>query len=461
MESACGPQEEPFNLVVDWLGSGISRSEFDRSPFRNVLDGGILSCGQECMIPVDLSTEGGRHPNRYTAFTFEKGGGAPMLGTRLRQARLAAGLSLEGLAAKLEHPISKQALSKYEKGSAQPNPIRISDIAQALNVTASSLLTEDAIEIKWEAFRKHAKLSKARQNQLTAIAQQKLEGEFRLRGLFHLGDWHDLPGPIEVQNFNDCEYAAAALRMHWSLGDRPIDGLLELIEERGGSVIGWHEEWGFDALSGWADRSPILVLNTAVPPDRQRFNAAHELGHLIMEDTGDSKVDEQFAHRFAAAFLVPAEAARRELGTHRRGLDLDELGLLKRRWGLSMQAWIRRARDLDIIGEDLYRSLNIQFRTEGWHRTEPHAYQSSERPALFRRLVLRAFAENMITTEDAESFLPGISHQRSTGRERRASLRELARRSLEERHRMLQGTTVVIDPVETATWDELPGDETE
>ena len=40
-----------------------------------------------------------------------------MLGTRLRQARLAAGLSLEGLAAKLEHPISKQALSKYEKGT--------------------------------------------------------------------------------------------------------------------------------------------------------------------------------------------------------------------------------------------------------------------------------------------------------------------------------------------------------
>ena len=77
--------------------------------------------------------------------------------------------------------------------------------------------------------------------------------------------------------------------MHWSLGDRPIDGLLELIEERGGSVIGWHEEWGFDALSGWAGRSPILVLNTAVPPDRQRFNAAHELGHLIMEETGDGQ----------------------------------------------------------------------------------------------------------------------------------------------------------------------------
>ena len=77
-------------------------------------------------------------------------------------------------------------------------------------MTASSLLAEDVIAIEWVAYRKHAKLSKARQNQLTAIAEQRLEGEFKLRRLFHLGDWHDLPGPIEVRNFNDCEYAAAA-----------------------------------------------------------------------------------------------------------------------------------------------------------------------------------------------------------------------------------------------------------
>ena len=384
-----------------------------------------------------------------------------MLGTRLRQARLAAGLSLEGLAGKLEHPISKQALSKYEKGLAQPTPTRISDIAQALNVTASSLLSEDAIEIEWVAYRKHARLSKARQNQLTAIAQQRLEAEFKLRSLFHLDDRHDLPGPIEVRGVGDCENAAAALRMRWNLGDRPIDSLLGLIEERGGSVVGWQQEWGFDARSGWAGRSPLLLLNTAVPPDRLRFNAAHELGHLVMESTGDGKTDEQFAHRFAAALLVPAEAARRELGTHRRGLDLHELGLLKQRWGLSMQAWIRRAHDLEIIGADLYRSLNIQFRSQGWHRTEPYAYESSERPALFRRLVLRALAENMITSEDAEGYFPGMAQQKGTGRELRASLRDLARQSLEERHQTLQGITVAVDPAETDAWDEIPSDETE
>ena len=90
-----------------------------------------------------------------------------------------------------------------------------------------------------------------------------------------------------------------------------------------------------------------------------------------MVSTGDERRDEQFAHRFAASFLVPAEAARRELGAHRRDLSIDELGLLKQRWGLSMQGWIRRASDLGIISTDLYRTLNIQFRSRGWNRKEP------------------------------------------------------------------------------------------
>ena len=384
-----------------------------------------------------------------------------MLGTRLRQARLAAGLSLEGLAAQMERPVSKQALSKYEKGLTQPTPTRISDIAQALNVTASSLLAEDAIEIRWVAYRKHSRLSKARQDQLTSIAQQRFEGEVKLRSLFQLSDWHDLPGPIYVGSFNDCEYAAATLRMRWDLGERPIDGLVELIEQRGGLVLGWEQEWGFDALSGWAGRSPVLVLNAAVPPDRLRFNVAHEIGHLVMASTDDPREDERFAMRFAAAFLAPAEAARRELGSHRRGLELAELGLLKQRWGLSMQGWIRRARDLDIIGEDLYRSLNIQFRTAGWHRAEPFRYESRETPALFERLVLRALAENMITSEEAERYFPGASSQQGAARASRTSLRDLARQSLEERHRVLQGVAVEVDSSETEAWDEFLNDEIE
>ena len=228
-----------------------------------------------------------------------------MLGERLRQARLAAGLSLEGLAERLERPVTKQALSKYERGASQPPPSRLADIAAALNVRASSLLAESDVKIEWVAYRKLQRLSKSREEQVTAVATQRLEGELRLRELFHLANRHDLPGPIEVNHLDDCEYASAALRMRWNLGDRPVDSLVEQIEEHGCAVVTWPEEWGFDGLSGRANQTPVLVLNEAAPADRLRFNAAHELGHLVMTSTGDAKRDEAFAHRFAASFLVP------------------------------------------------------------------------------------------------------------------------------------------------------------
>ena len=256
-----------------------------------------------------------------------------MLGDRLRQARLAAGLSLEGLAESLKQPITRQALSRYETGASEPSPSRIADIATALNIPASSFLSEPSIEINWLAYRKLARLSKHRIDRITAVAGQRIEGEIKLRRLFQMGERHNLPGPIDVQTVDDCDYAAAAVRMRWDLGYSPVNSLVELTEHHGVAIVSWPEQWGFDGLSGWANRMPVIVLNQTVPSDRLRFNIAHELGHLIMKSTDDSKKDEQFANRFAASFLVPSEVARHELGTHRRRLAPDELGLLKQRWG--------------------------------------------------------------------------------------------------------------------------------
>ena len=246
-------------------------------------------------------------------------------------------------------------------------------------------------------------------------------------------------------------YAAAAVRMRWNLGERPVYALITLLEEQGVTVVAGPDEAGFVGLSGWAKNMPVIVLNKTMPPDRTRLTAAHELGHLVMGSTGDDKRDEDFAFRFAAALLVPAESARHELGNHRRHVELDELGLLKQRWGMSMQAWIRRTSDLGIISNDYYRRLNIRFRKEGWHRTEPFPYRASESPALFQRLMYRALAERVITQVDAERFCPDIvriSGRMSTS----VSLRELALRSLEERHSVLQDMTPALDESSIDAW---------
>ena len=56
-----------------------------------------------------------------------------MIHDRIRRARVLRGLTLEALAQRLGD-ISKQGLSKFEKGESTPNSTRILQLAKALNV---------------------------------------------------------------------------------------------------------------------------------------------------------------------------------------------------------------------------------------------------------------------------------------------------------------------------------------
>lgn len=87
---------------------------------------------------------------------------------------------------------------------------------------------------------------------------------------------------------------------------------------------------GFDGYSCWANgRIPVIAFNANVSGDRQRFNLAHELGHLVLDPAPATEI-EKAAHRFAAVFLVPAKTAYSELGRKRSNLSFDELLVLKR-----------------------------------------------------------------------------------------------------------------------------------
>ena len=111
------------------------------------------------------------------------------------------------------------------------------------------------------------------------------------------------------------------------------------------------------------------------------------------------------SYRFAGAFLVPAEAARFELGSQRQTLGLFELHLLKHKYGLSMQAWVYRAKDLGILSESSAVQLFRQFRQKGWHRQEPGDQILPEEPQRLKRLVLRALVEDVISESRAAELL--------------------------------------------------------
>jgi Zn-dependent peptidase ImmA (M78 family) len=96
---------------------------------------------------------------------------------------------------------------------------------------------------------------------------------------------------------------------------------------------------------------------------------------------------------------------------------MNELYLLKQKYGLSMQAWIYRAKDLEIIPANTAERLFRRFRAIGWHRCEPGEAYPSERPLRMERLVYRALAEDMISHSRARELLgdPGRAELDSPG----------------------------------------------
>ncbi len=94
-----------------------------------------------------------------------------------------------------------------------------------------------------------------------------------------------------------------------------------------------------------------------------------------------------------------------ELGQKRSKLSEYELLLLKYKYGLSMQAWIYRAKDLGIISETVATRLFRHFRSSGWYIKEPGKQLQAEPPERLERLVMRAVAEDMISYNRAAELL--------------------------------------------------------
>ena len=87
-----------------------------------------------------------------------------MLEKRLRMARVMAGLSLQQLSDKTDNAISKQAISKYEKGVMQPSFENLQAISRALNTRVDYFLRDSTLDLGEIKYRKQTKLPKKKQN---------------------------------------------------------------------------------------------------------------------------------------------------------------------------------------------------------------------------------------------------------------------------------------------------------
>lgn len=218
----------------------------------------------------------------------------------------------------------------------------------------------------------------------------------------------DIPELDPEDDGRSIERTAERCRSHWGLPlDRPINSIGRVAERAGVVLVRLTDETDdVDAFSTWAQTRPVIVLNAARgSTSRTKLNVGHELGHLVLHRNGGKSrsIQEKQAFRFGAALLFPEPAFRREFwGAYQDGWS--GLRRLKQRWGMSLQAIVYRARELDLLNSAEYRRLNKQIAARGWKTEEPDE-PPREKPELLEEALLTLQRERGIHLSDVAETL--------------------------------------------------------
>ena len=279
-------------------------------------------------------------------------------GTNLRLARCCYSLTLNDVAEAVEK--SRQFIHRLEAGRDVPTSDLMERLAAFLGVFPEFFFGQAGIMVVEDAYHFRKKATTKVASKQAALAK----GELFRRLVSHIDSHLQLPPcsfpSFEVHVPEDIERAAEKCRLAWGLGLGPIDNIVRVAENAGAMVTTFHGvSHEVDAMS-YASSRPVIVTNDAKGSScRVRFDIAHEIGHVVMHEgrvTGD-RLTESEANRFGGAFLLPRSSFVKEFPILRGSrLNWAGIGKLKLRWKVSKAAILYRARQLDLISEDQYKS---------------------------------------------------------------------------------------------------------
>ena len=126
--------------------------------------------------------------------------------------------------------------------------------------------------------------------------------------------------------------------------------------------------------------------------ERSRLDAAHELKHLLCDHERTDKREEEEADRFAGALLMPKGDVLRNAP---RPFSLPLLTRAKRRWGVSLAAYVYRLHELRLISDWQYRILFREISSRGYRKEEPNPMPERERSTVLPQVFGMLEAQGM------------------------------------------------------------------
>ena len=307
-------------------------------------------------------------------------------GSRLRQVRELRGLTQTELARRLN--VNQSAIARIERDEFQPTADLLEKIALQTVFPPAFFRqrSESDFPLGTLLFRSRTAMTSRERARAHRYAQT----------LFHVVEQlsRDVKEiPLRLPTIDEEPITAARVtRASLAISpDTPIGNLINVLERSGVIVLALPIDLKKgDAFSLWTGvnaQRPIIAVSRTAFGDRLRWSVAHEAGHLVMHRTprGNIASVEREADQFAAELLTPTVAMEQEITIP---VTITSISRLKPRWGVSIQALIRRARDLDMISQRQYRYLFEQLSARGWRMREPSNLDIPiEKPRALRKMV--------------------------------------------------------------------------
>ncbi|KJK59134.1 helix-turn-helix domain-containing protein [Saccharothrix sp. ST-888] len=286
--------------------------------------------------------------------------------------------------------ITTRRLGDFESGKATPSAASLASLAQTLDFPESFFHADEVADLPPDAvsFRAPSKMTASQRDIALSNGRMAWELQNWIGERFRLLD-HDLPS---LTSFSRCrtdvadipmpgqaseglppaEEAANLVRARWGLGNAPIGNMLHLLEAHGTRVFSLSRDCkDVDAFSFWNRGTPFVLLNTTKTAERSRFDAAHELGHLVLH--GEEQIPhgpdaEAEAHRFAAALLMPAPDI---LARAPKNATTDWILTAKQHWRVAAMALAHRLHELGRTTDWQYRTHCVDLGRLGYRKAEP------------------------------------------------------------------------------------------
>lgn len=184
----------------------------------------------------------------------------------------------------------------------------------------------------------------------------------------------DIPS-LDINKYGTPQNCAKELRKIWKIKNGPIENLSELLENH--KIILLSSNFDTEKVDGKctiaADKFPMIVTNSSLLGDRQRFTLAYHLGYLVMHWQTSPDFERNLSHEanlFAAEFLMPEKDINADL----KELSFGKLPLLKSKWKSSMISLLYRSEDVGLTTENQKRYILEQFNNRGIKRREPKEF---------------------------------------------------------------------------------------